>query len=130
MFSMASSPACSCVFREVVPRVVSVDTQVVLTYEVNQGPIMAIALTPEQCFLVGTATGALAAFAPDPRRRITRRLPLTDNSPGGAARIRRSDSGSRYNSRGSSDGGDGRSSGGGGRGGNSVSAASGPPRAQ
>ena len=85
----------------------------VLTYEVNQGPITAIALTPEQCFLVGTATGALAAFAPDPRRRITRRLPLTDDSPGSATKARRSESSSRLSSRGRSDGGDGRSSGGG-----------------
>lgn len=58
--------------------------QVVLKYEVGQGPVTALALTPEQCFLAGTATGALAAFAPDPRRRITRRLPLPDGGGGGS----------------------------------------------
>jgi uncharacterized membrane protein YgcG len=103
---------------------------VVLTYEVNQGPITAIALTPEQCFLVGTATGALAAFAPDPRRRITRRLPLTDDSSGGAATSRRSGSSSRLNSRGSSDGGGSRSSSGGGHVGSSMTAPSRTPKAQ
>lgn len=77
-----------------------VTLQVVFAYDVNQGPITAIALTPEQCFLVGTATGALAAFAPDPRRRITRRLPLTDGGGGGSTTNRRSSDAGR-NGRGS-----------------------------
>lgn len=57
----------------------------VLRFEVGQGPITALALTPEQCFLAGTSGGALAAFAPDPRRCITRRLPLADSAAAAAA---------------------------------------------
>lgn len=64
-----------------------------MRYEVGQGAITSLALTPEQCFLAGTAGGALAAFAPDPRRRITRRLPLPD-ATAAAADGRRHSSGS------------------------------------
>ena len=50
----------------------------VIRYDGGQGAITALAVTPEDCFLAGTATGALVAFAPDPRRHITRRLPMSD----------------------------------------------------
>ena len=93
--------------------------QVVLRYDAGRGPITALAITPEGCFLAGecggrhwaaaqyrcasgvlavapragshqshtsscplcchaagTAEGSLVLFAPDPRRRITRRFNL------------------------------------------------------
>ena len=56
--------------------------QVVIRYDSGQGPVTALAMTPEDCFLAGTASGALVAFAPDPRRRITRRLAMADARPG------------------------------------------------
>lgn len=50
--------------------------QVVLRYDAGRGPITSLAVTPEQCFLAGTAEGSLVLFAPDPRRTITRRFNL------------------------------------------------------
>ncbi len=58
------------------------DRQVVIRYDSGQGPVTALAMTPEDCFLAGTASGALVAFAPDPRRRITRRLAMADARAG------------------------------------------------
>ena len=54
----------------------------VIRYDSGQGPVTALAMTPEDCFLAGTASGALVAFAPDPRRRITRRLAMADARSG------------------------------------------------
>ncbi len=54
----------------------------VIRYDGGQGPVTALAMTPEDCFLAGTASGALVAFAPDPRRRITRRLAMADARAG------------------------------------------------
>ena len=36
-------------------------TQVVIRYDSGQGPVTALAITPEDCFLAGTASGALVS---------------------------------------------------------------------
>eukprot|EP00887_Chlorella_sp_A99_P003486 scaffold7.g3486.t1 len=58
---------------------------VVLRWEGGRGPITSLALTPEGCLLAGTAEGSLVLFAPDPRRRITRRVSVADCRPAAAA---------------------------------------------
>jgi WD40 repeat protein len=50
--------------------------QVVLRYDSGRGPVTALAVSPEGCFLAGTAEGSVVLFAPDPRRRITTRFNL------------------------------------------------------
>lgn len=55
--------------------------QVVLRYDAGRGPLTALAITPEDCFLAGSAEGSLVLFAPDPRRRITTRFNLADVRP-------------------------------------------------
>jgi hypothetical protein len=50
---------------------------VVLRFDGGRGPIASLAATPEGCLLAGTAQGSLLLFAPDPRRRITRRVAVT-----------------------------------------------------
>ena len=55
--------------------------QVVLRYDGGRGAITALALTPEDCIVAGTAEGSVVLFAPDPRRRITRRLNLAEARP-------------------------------------------------
>ena len=56
--------------------------QCVVRYEGGRGPITALAVTPEECVIAGTAGGALLVFSPDPRRRITRRLQIASARPG------------------------------------------------
>ncbi|GAB4815481.1 hypothetical protein N2152v2_002527 [Parachlorella kessleri] len=58
--------------------------QVVLRYDAGRGPLTALAVTPEDCFLAGTAEGSVVLFAPDPRRRITTRFNLADVRPAAA----------------------------------------------
>ncbi|KAK9836952.1 hypothetical protein WJX81_002248 [Elliptochloris bilobata] len=48
----------------------------VMRYEGGCGPVTALCVTAEQCIAAGTASGALLVFAPDPRRRLTRRVQL------------------------------------------------------
>jgi hypothetical protein len=50
----------------------------VLRFDGGRGGMTSLAVTPEDCFLAGCADGALLVFAPDPRRRITRRFNLAD----------------------------------------------------
>lgn len=50
----------------------------VLRFEGGRGAITSLALTPEEAFLAGTADGSILLFAPDPRRRITRRVAVAD----------------------------------------------------
>lgn len=47
-----------------------------MRYEGGCGPVTALCVSAEQCIAAGTATGALLVFAPDPRRRLTRRVQL------------------------------------------------------
>jgi hypothetical protein len=61
--------------------------QVVLRYDGGRGAITALGLTHEECILAGTAEGAMLVFAPDSRRRITRRLPLADVRVPGAGPV-------------------------------------------
>ena len=57
--------------------------QGVMRYEGGCGPVTALCVTAEQCIAAGTATGALLVFAPDPRRRLTRRVRLAVARAGG-----------------------------------------------
>mmetsp|Transcript_2662 Transcript_2662/g.7541 ORF Transcript_2662/g.7541 Transcript_2662/m.7541 type:complete len:1630 (-) Transcript_2662:717-5606(-) len=50
--------------------------QAVISYEVGHGAVTAVAITPEECFMIGSADGSLVLFSPDNRRHITRRLSL------------------------------------------------------
>ena len=51
----------------------------------------ALAVSPEECVLAGTADGAMLVFAPDPRRHITRRYNLADAWAGAAKSNTKSD---------------------------------------
>ncbi len=66
------------------PRPALLAVQVVLRYDAGRGPLTALAVTPEDCFLAGTAEGSVVLFAPDPRRRITTRFNLADVRPAAA----------------------------------------------
>ncbi len=72
------------------------NAQGVMRYEGGCGPLTALTVSAEQCIVAGTASGALLVFAPDPRRRLTRRVPLpaaragpraTNSSPAKAVRF-------------------------------------------
>lgn len=58
-------------------RVVHLVEQVVLRYEAGSSHIVSLAMSPEECFVAGLASGALAVFGPDPRRKITARLRIS-----------------------------------------------------
>jgi hypothetical protein len=73
------------------PRVLSVplsSVQLVLRYDGGHGAIGALTLSPEDCFLAGTADGSLLVYGPDPRRTITKRLPLTSGRIARASPLR------------------------------------------